>query len=290
MQAFDYQSPQSLDQAIALLGQAPGQARPLAGGTDLLPQLREGRRQVGLVFDVKHIPELTELSYDVQGGLSIGAAVSCHQICHDPVASRLYPGLVDGFGVIGAVQIQFRASVGGNLCNASPAADSIPALIAHAATCTIAGPNGTRQLPVEDFCVAPGRTALGPAELLVSIHVPTPPQRFGGAYLRFVPRNEMDIAVVGAAAAVTLSVDGRVIESARVALGAVGPTPLLVGEAGAYLAGRSVDAANLDEAARLAQAAARPIDDVRGTADFRRHLSRVLTRRALERAIERARA
>ncbi len=290
MQAFDYQSPESLEQAIALLGQHADRARPLAGGTDLLPQLREGRRQVGLVFDLKHIPELTALSFDAQSGLRIGAAVPCYQICHDPVVSRHYPGLIDGFGVIGAVQIQFRASVGGNLCNASPAADSIPTLIAHAATCAIVGPNGARQVPVEAFCIAPGRTVLGPGELLARVDVPAPPQRFGGAYLRFIPRNEMDIAVVGAAAAVTLSTDGRVFESARVALGAVGPTPLLIGEAGAYLTGRPVDAETLEEAARLAQAAARPIDDVRGTADFRRHLSKVLTRRALERAIERARA
>ena len=290
MQAFEYQSPTSLDQAIALLGQQSERARPLAGGTDLLPQLREGRRRVELVFDLKHIPELAALTFDAHDGLRIGAAVPCYQICHDPVVSQLYPGLIDGFGVIGAVQIQFRASVGGNLCNASPAADSIPALIAHAATCTIVGPNGLRRLPVEDFCVAPGRTALGPGELLVRIDVPAPPQRFGGAYLRFIPRNEMDIAVVGAAAAVTLSADGRVFESARVALGAVGPTPLWIERAGAHLTGRPVNAEHIEEAARLAQAAARPIDDVRGTADFRRHLSLVLTRRALDRAIERARA
>lgn len=289
MQAFEYVETMSLDQAIALLAKDPDRSRPFAGGTDLLPQLREGRRQVGLVVDVKQIPELRTVDVSDRG-LRIGAAAACYDICHNPAVAARYPGLVDGFGVIGAVQIQFRASVGGNLCNASPAADSIPALIVHGATCTAVGPNGTRTIPVESFCMAPGRTALQPGEILAWVDVPTPPERFGAAYLRFIPRNEMDIAVVGAAAAVTLSADGGAFESARVALGAVGPTPLLVTEAGDYLVGKPVSAETIAEAARIAQSAARPIDDVRGTAAFRTHLSAVLMRRAIERAVERARA
>ena len=289
MQAFEYVETMSLDQAIALLAKDPDRSRPFAGGTDLLPQLREGRRQVGLVVDVKQIPELRTVDVSDRG-LRIGAAAACYDICHNPAVAARYPGLVDGFGVIGAVQIQFRASVGGNLCNASPAADSIPALIVHGATCTAVGPNGTRTIPVESFCMAPGRTALQPGEILAWVDVPTLPERFGAAYLRFIPRNEMDIAVVGAAAAVTLSADGGAFEWARVALGAVGPTPLLVTEAGDYLVGKPVSPETIAEAARIAQSAARPIDDVRGTAAFRTHLSAVLMRRAIERAVERARA
>lgn len=290
MQAFDYRAPDSLGEALALLASHPGQARPLAGGTDLIPQMREGRRQADLVIDLKRIPELTAVTFDPQTGLTLGAAAACFEVCHHPLVRQHYPGLVDGVHVIGAVQIQFRATVGGNLCNASPAADSIPALIAHGAACVIAGPGGTRTVPVEAFCTAPGRTVLGPGELLVAVHVPPPPARFGAHYLRFIPRQEMDIAVVGAAAAVTLTADGQHFAAARVALGAVAATPLLIPEAGAYLTGRPVQAEAVAEAARLAQAAARPIDDMRGTAVFRRHLSAVLTRRALEGAIERARA
>ncbi len=290
MQAFEYIETMSLDQAIALLSQDPERSRPFAGGTDLLPQLREGRRQVGLVVDIKQIPELRTVMDHPERGLRIGAAAACYDICHNPAVAARYPGLVDGFGVIGAVQIQFRASVGGNLCNASPAADSIPALIVHGATCTAIGPNGQRTLPVEAFCVAPGRTALQPGEILAWIDVPAPADRSGAAYLRFIPRNEMDIAVVGAAAAVTLAADGGTFDSARLALGAVGPTPLLIAEAGEYLVGKPVSAETIAEAARIAQAAARPIDDVRGTAAFRTHLSAVLMRRAIERAVERARA
>ncbi|MBL8058345.1 MAG: xanthine dehydrogenase family protein subunit M [Anaerolineales bacterium] len=289
MRAFEYHSPDSLEQTLTLLA-GPGQAQPLAGGTDLLPQLREGRRPADRVIDLKRVPELNALTYDPARGLWVGAAVACYRLCHDPAVIQHYPGVVDGAHVIGAVQIQFRATVGGNLCNASPAADSIPALIVHTAVCHIAGPAGARTLPVEAFCVGPGRTALAPGEILVAVSVPPPAPHFGAHYLRFIPRNEMDIAVVGAAAAVTLAADGRSFVAARVALGAVAATPLLVPEAGAYLAGRPVTAETIAEAARLAQAAARPIDDVRGTAAFRRHLSAVLTRRALERAVERARA
>jgi carbon-monoxide dehydrogenase medium subunit len=201
-----------------------------------------------------------------------------------------YPGLIDAFSLIGGVQIQGRASVGGNLCNASPAADGIPALIAHGAICEIAGPAGRRTLPVEDLCVAPGRTTLGPGELLVALWVPPPAARFGAAYLRFIPRNEMDIAVVGAGVAVTLDAGGERFVTAHIALGAVAPTPLPVPEAGAALAGQPVSPETIGAAAEIARAAARPIDDMRGTAAQRRHLAGVLTRRALERAVMRARA
>ncbi len=292
MQAFDYVRAESLQQAVAALTERGETARVLSGGTDLLPQLKEGRRRLSLVIDVKYIPELSELCYDPEGGLWLGAAVPSYRICGNAGIAHAYPGLIDAIALIGGVQIQGRASVGGNLCNASPAADSIPALIAHRAVCHIVGPHGSRELPVEDFCGGPGRTNLGRGELLVSLHLPPPGRGFGAAYLRFIPRNEMDIAVTGAGLAVQLDAAGQAIQSARVALGAVAPTPLLVSESGDALAGVSLDRAEaaIEEAARLAQAAARPIDDMRGTAAQRRHLAGVLTRRALHVALDRARA
>lgn len=289
MQAFDYVRAQSIGEVVSLLSGRDGQARLLAGGTDLLVQLREGRLRAALLVDIKGVPELCGLTFDSQKGLTLGAGMTCYRVCHDPNITENYPGLVDAVALIGGVQIQFRASLGGNLCNASPAADAIPALIVHEAACTIAGPNGSRTLPVEQFCTAPGRTVLQRGEILVSINIPPPQPNFGAHYLRFIPRNEMDIAEAGAGAAVTLDESGTRFTSARVALGAVAPTPLLVEESGAFLAGKKVTAENIQEAARIAQAAARPISDLRGTVEHRKHLCAVLTRRVLEKAIERAR-
>lgn len=289
MQALDYLLAGSINEAVDLLTSNHGRVRVLCGGTDLLVQLRENRRRAGLLIDVKNIAELTAIQYDPQVGLWIGAAASCYEICHHKTVAEIYPGLVDAIHLIGGVQIQYRASVGGNLCNASPAADSIPALIIHEATCIIASANGTRNVPVEQFCLAPGKTALGPGELLVAVSIPPPAENFGAHYLRFIPRNEMDIAVVGAGASVTLDPAKQKVVSARIALGAVAPTPLLVEEAGTFLTGKEISAENIREAAAIAQAAARPISDLRGTVEFRRHLCEVLTKRALEKAIERAR-
>lgn len=288
MQSFDYVAPTSVDEVLSLLANKNGDAKILCGGTDLLVQLREGRRKASLVIDVKIIPELTQITFDPQTGLRIGAAAACHEICSDPNVSQLYPGLVDGIQLIGGVQIQSRASVGGNLCNASPAADAIPALIVHEAVCHIIGPSGSRALPVEEFCLAPGRNALQAGEILSSVSVPTPKDKFGAAYLRFIPRNEMDIAVVGAGVSVVLEEDGKGFVSARIALGAVAPTPLLASEAGAFLAGKTVTRENIREAARMAQSVARPITDLRGTAEHRKHLCAVLVERAFNIAIERA--
>lgn len=288
MQSFDYVAPKNMDEVLSLLASQNGDAKILAGGTDLLVQLREGRRKAGLVIDVKHIPELTQITFDPQAGLRIGAAASCHEICSDPNVSKYFPGLVDGIHLIGGVQIQNRASVGGNLCNASPAADSIPALIVHEASCNITGPSGARALPSEEFCIAPGKNALQAGEFLTSVSVPAPKERFGAGYLRFIPRNEMDIAVVGAGASVVLDTDGKRFVSARIALGAVAPTPLLASNAGAFLAGKDLTRVNIKEAAQLAQAIAKPITDLRGTAEHRKHLCAVLVERALHIAIERA--
>ena len=288
MQAFDYAAPKSVEETVKLLAAKNGDARILAGGTDLIVQLREGRRTAKLVIDIKNIPELTQITFDPNNGLRLGAAASCQQICSDPYVNENYPGLVDGIGLIGGVQIQSRASVGGNLCNASPAADSIPALIVHEAVCNITGPNGSRTMPVEEFCIAPGKNALQSGEFLASIEVPTTKENFGAHYLRFIPRNEMDIAIVGAGVSVVLDKDGKKFISARIALGAVAPTPLLASAAGAFLSGKAVTHENVKEAARMAQAIAKPITDLRGTAEHRKHLVAVLVERALDKAIERA--
>jgi carbon-monoxide dehydrogenase medium subunit len=288
MQSFDYVAPTGAEEVVKLLAGKNGDAKILCGGTDLLVQLREGRRKTKLVIDIKNIPELTQITFDSKNGLRIGAAASCHEICSDPNVSKHYPGLVDGIHLIGGVQIQNRASVGGNLCNASPAADSIPALIVHEAVCHVTGSNGSRTLPVEEFCVAPGKNAMQSGEFLASITVPIPKENFGASYLRFIPRNEMDIAVVGAGASVVLDKDGKQFVSARIALGAVAPTPLLASSAGDFLSGKALTRANVKEAARIAQSIAKPITDLRGTAEHRKHLVAVLVERTLDKAIERA--
>lgn len=289
MQVLDYVSAGSVSEVVDLLTSNNGGARVLCGGTDLLVQLRENRRRVELLIDIKNMPELTAINYDFQVRLWLGAAASCYAISHNPFVKENYPGLVDAIGLIGGVQIQNRASVGGNLCNASPAADSIPALIVHEAACIVIGKNGTREVPVEQFCIAPGKNVLADGEFLLAIKVPVPKENFGAHYLRFIPRNEMDIAVVGVGASVTLDAAKQKILSARVALGAVAPTPLLVEEAGRFLAGKEITDDNIYEASKIAQGAARPISDLRGTAEHRTHLSGVLTRRALQKAVERAR-
>lgn len=289
MQPFDYFTPESIAEATALLSRNNGAARVLAGGTDLLTQMRAGVKPAAHVIDVKRIPELNELSYDDHTGLSIGAAVPCFRIWNDPNVIRLYPGIVDAVSLIGGIQIQSRATLGGNLANASPAADSIPALIAHEALVEIAGPDTVRMVPVADFCTGPGRTVLGAGEFVVRFHLKPPPAGFGAHYLRFIPRNEMDIAVASAGAAVVLEPDGSTIRQACIALGAVAPTPLLATDAGAALAGQPVSDAAIEAAGRLAASITQPINDIRGTIAQRQHLAAVLTRRALRTAIDRAR-
>ena len=289
MKDIDYVAPKSINEAVALLNDKGERARCLAGGTDIIVQLREHRRDLDLLVDIKNIPEVNELSYDAQKGLRFGAAVPCWQIYEHAAIAKAYPGLIDAVSLVGGIQIQSRASVGGNLCNASPAADTIPALIAHEAQAVIVLPTGTRDIiPIEKFCTAPGRTVLGRGEFLVCLHLPPPKPNTGSAYLRFIPRNEMDIAVVGVGVALALDDKRTACTSARVALAAVAPTPLLVPEAGAALHGSSLAEADLERAAALAQAAARPISDMRGSADYRRHLVGVLVRRAVRIAIERA--
>lgn len=290
MKDLEYSAATSVDEAVRLLAARPDRAKVLGGGTDILVQLREGLRDADLLVDVKRIPELMDLSYSPQTGLSLGAAVPCARIDEDPAIAAAYPGLADAARIIGGWQIQNRASIGGNLCNASPAADSIPALIAGDATCQIAGPQGKRSVPVAQFCTAPGRNVLARGELLVSMSLPPPAPRSGAAYLRFIPRNEMDIAVAGAGVWLRLSADGRAVEQARIALGAVAPTPVLAGPAGDWLAGQPATAESFARAGELARQSARPISDQRAPADYRLHLVGVLVKRALATAAERARA
>lgn len=289
MRAIRYAAPTSVEEGVALLARYGSRARVLAGGTDLIVQVRERLRDVDVFVDAKRIPELMRIAFDPAEGLTLGAAVPCCAIYEHPEVIRRYPGLVDAVSIIGGTAIQSRASVGGNLCNSGPAADSVPALIVYGAEAVIAGPGGRRSVPVESFCTAPGRNVLQPGEMLVCLRLPTPPPRSGARYLRFIPRNEMDIAEVGAAASVTLDEKGDRIVSARIALAAVAPTPLFVPEAGEALVGMPVEEEALSRAAEIARAAARPITDMRGTAEHRRHLVGVLTLRALRGAIDRAR-
>ena len=286
MKWIDYASPSSVGEAVDLLAEHGERARVLAGGTDILVILRTGRREAGLLVDVKDIPELNEITYDPDSGLTLGAAVPCYRVYGNAAVSHAYPGLIDAASLIGGTQIQGRASIGGNLCNSAPSADAIPILIALGVTCKIAGPNGAREVAVEDFCTGPGQNVLQPGELLVSLHFPPPVPNSGANYIRFIPRNEMDIAVAGAGVSVVLE-DG-VFKSARIALASVAPTPLFVKEAGEALAGQPVNEQTIQKAAEIAGDAARPITDMRGTVEYRKHLCGVLTRRALNTAIERA--
>jgi xanthine dehydrogenase FAD-binding subunit len=291
MKTFEYIAPKTIAEAVALLAEKGDRARILAGGTDIIVQVREGRRHLDWLVDIKHVPEVNELHLDPGTGLRIGAAVPCYKIYQHPLVPQKYPGLIDAVSLVGGIQIQSRATIGGNLCNASPAADTIPPLIAAEAVCVLAGPEGQRELPVESFCIGPGKTALRRGEFLVSLRLPPTPYRcasIGSAYLRFIPRNEMDIAVVGAGVSVSLDVSRTRCTAARIALAAVAPTPLLVPEAAAALVGSTLTDENLDRAAALARTASRPISDMRGDADYRRHLVGVLVKRALRIAIDRA--
>ncbi len=286
MHAITYEAPNTLEQAVSILKAQGENARPLCGGTDIIIQLRAGVRRTEHLVDVKKIKELQTLFFDAKKGLRLGAAVPCIEISESDVMRRHYPGLTEAAHLIGSLQIQNRASVGGNLCNGSPAADTTPALIALGARARIVGPNGEREVPVEAFVVSPGRTVLKPGELLVELLVPPPAPHSSDAYLRFIPRNEMDIAVVGVGASVTL--DGDKVKAARIALGAVAATPILASKAADAIVGKKLDDAALEAAGRAASEACSPIDDMRGTAEFRLHITAVLTRRALTIAAERA--
>lgn len=284
---MQYEAPQTLDAASALLAGASGEARVLAGGTDLLIQKRNGVIDPDLIVDIKNIAEMRSVTNE-NGRFRVGAAVTGVEIMEHEAFNAAWPGVVDGVSLIGSIQVRGRATVGGNLCNASPAADSVPALIAAGAVASIFGPNGRREVPVEEIATGPGKTSLAKGEIVASLLFPERAPRSGGCYLRFIPRTEMDIAVVGAGVDLTLDNSGTCTR-AKVALGAVAARVLVVDEAAAALVGTKVDEPALEKLAAAASAAASPIDDKRGTKEFRIHVAGVLARRAALKAAERAR-
>jgi aerobic carbon-monoxide dehydrogenase medium subunit len=273
-----YEAPDSLDTAVALLARANGDARVLAGGTDLLVQMRSDILDPELIVDIKKIPQ-TRAVTEERGGWRIGAAVTGAELKEHARLKQVWPGVVEAANLIGSTQIQGRATLGGNLCNGSPAADSVPALIAAGAVAAVAGPQGRRDVPVEDVMIGPRQLSLTKGEFVVSFFLPPRPSGSGDAYLRFIPRTEMDIAVVGAG--VNVTVDGAgVITAARVSLGAVAAKVLLVPAASQAIVGSTLDQAAQRRLEAAARAACRPIDDKRGTREFRTEVAGVLARRA----------
>jgi carbon-monoxide dehydrogenase medium subunit len=285
---INYEVPTTVAQAVTMLKRHGEKARPLCGGTDLLIQLRAGVRRPDYIVDLKHIKELRQIKFDAKKGARLGAAVPCIEVFESDAMRKHYPGLTEAAHLIGSLQIQNRASVGGNLCNGSPAADTTPALIAVGAKARIAGGRATREVAVEDFVTAPGRTVLKPGEILIEFVIPAPKPHTSDSYLRFIPRNEMDIAVVGVGTSITL--DGDIVKAARIGLGAVGPTPIFAAKASESLIGKKLDHAAIEAASQLAIEAATPIDDMRGTAEFRKHIVGVLTQRTIQIAADRARS
>jgi CO/xanthine dehydrogenase FAD-binding subunit len=282
-----YEAPETVENAAALLAGATGEARVLAGGTDLLVQIRSEIVDPALVVDIKRIAE-TRMITEEKGGWRIGAAVTGAELKEHPRLKHVWPGVVEAANLIGSTQIQGRATLGGNLCNGSPAADSVPALIAAGAVASLAGPKGRRDLPVEDVMLGPRKLALTKGEFVVSFLLPPRPPRSSDAYLRFIPRTEMDIAVVGAGVSLTVDAAGT-ITAARVSLGAVAPRVLLVSAAAAAIVGSRLDRAAQDRLEAAARAACSPIDDKRGTVDFRVQVAGVLARRAALIALDRTR-
>jgi len=283
---FHLALPRSIEDCLKLLAERGPEAKLVAGGTDLLPQMKNGLIKPAAVIDLSGVADLRVLRREDGAGLRVGASVAAREIELDPYTRSTYPALAESGALVGSVQIRNLATVGGNLCNAAPSADMAPPLMALEAEAIIAGPRGRRRVPMADFFTGVRRTVLAPDELLVELIVPAPGPRSGGQYLRHTPRRELDIAVVGVASQITLS-DG-VCRKARIALAAVAPTPIRATAAERALEGQPLTAQQIARAAQLAVEAARPISDQRGSADFRRHLVGVLTRRTLTTALERA--
>jgi carbon-monoxide dehydrogenase medium subunit len=286
MSSLNYAAPKSAEEAVKLLAGATGLAKVMSGGTDLLVQLRSGRLKPELIVDTKHIPGMIGIRQEGRSFI-IGAATPGVDLEAHAALKAAWPGVVEGMDLIGSQQIQTRCSLGGNLCNASPAADGVPALIAARATCTVVGPAGTRTVPVESIVVGPGKTSLANAEFITEFQLPPRPPHSSDAYLRFIPRTEMDIAVVGAAVNVVLDSKG-VCQDARVVLGAVAPTQVIVDEAAEALIGHTLDSGTLEMIDGAARRACKPISDKRGTIEFRIKVAGVLTRRAAAIAFARA--
>ncbi len=285
MPSLNYVAPTTVSDAVKILAAASGPTRVLSGGTDLLVQLRSGRLKPDLIVDTKKIPGIIGITQNADGGFTIGAATSGALLGEHAALKAAYPGVVEAAQLIGSTQVQGRASLAGNLCNASPAADSVPAMIATGTTVTIAGPSGTRTAAVETIVVGPGRTSLAKGEMITAFHLPPIKGKTGDAYLRFIPRTEMDIAVVGCGISVTLDASGT-ITAAKISLGAVAPTQVQVDPS--CIIGSKLDDAALARLDAAAQAMCNPIDDKRGTIEFRTKVAGVLARRTAAIAVARA--
>ncbi len=286
MSGLSFIAPKTVEEAVRALAAGDGLTKCLAGGTDLLVQLRSGRARPEVIVDMKRIPGLIGIS-EREDRFIIGAATPGAMISECGPLCRAWPGITEAVDLIGSQQIQGRASLGGNLCNASPAADSVPAVIAARATCVVVGPEGRREVPVEAIVTGPGQTSLRKGELILEFHVPKPRPHQADAYLRFIPRTEMDIAVVGCAVNVTLG-DKGVCRDARVVLGAVAPTAVIVTEAAEALVGHWLDEETLGRLDAAARRASKPITDKRGTIEYRIKVAGVLARRAAAIAFKRA--
>jgi CO/xanthine dehydrogenase FAD-binding subunit len=284
MSEIQYQSAKTVKDAVRFMQAAKGKGYILAGGTDLLVQMKSGARTPGVIVDVKKIPEMVSV-VEKNGSFTIGAATPAAVLGEHKKLRKTWPGVIEAVNLIGSTQVQGRASAGGNLCNASPAADSVPALVAAGCIVNVAGPNGKRKVPVEEFCVGPGKTSLKTGEIVVSLTLPKRPKNSSDAYLRLIPRTEMDIAVVGVG--VSLTMKGDTVADARVGLGAVAPTVLLVKDAAKALIGSKLDDAALDAAAAACSAACKPIDDKRGTIKYRTKIAGVLLKRTAKIAHDR---
>ena len=283
---MQYHTPATFEDAAKIAFDAQGITRFLAGGTDVLVQLRSDLVEPDTLIDVKKIEGTNNITKNADGSWTLGVAVSGAEMSEHPELGNDWPGLVEAMDLIGSTQVQGRATLTGNLCNGSPAADSVPVMFATGATVSVTGPDGTREVAVEDIPAGPGKTNLAKGELVSAIHIPPRGQGGGDAYLRFIPRTEMDIEVVGCG--VNLRVDGDTITEARIALGAVAPTVVLVPDAAAAIVGTKLDDAALDALAAAASAACNPIDDKRGTVEFRTHVAGVLAKRAAKIAYDRA--
>lgn len=283
---MQYEAPETTKAAVGLLAKAKGSAYVLAGGSDLLVRMKGGFIEPDLVVDIKRIKTMREVKKTATG-FTIGAAVSCAELGENKALVKAWPGVVEAANLIGSKQVQGRCTVAGNLCNASPAADSVPALVAAGAKAIVQGPKGKRTVAVESIPVGPGKTSLKKGELIEALVLPARKPRSGDAYLRFIPRSEMDIAVVSAGVNLTLDAKGT-ITAARVALGAVAPTVVLVAAAAKAIIGTKLDDAALEKLGEAASAACRPIDDKRGTVEFRTKVAAVLAKRAAKIAYERA--
>lgn len=285
MRPFSFESPKTLSEALEIIGNSNGDSKLLAGGSDLIDQLRNGRKHASVVIDIKNIPEMKRLEYVEGEGLHVGAGVSCTDTANYEPTAKYFPSVRESCLLIGSTQIQNRASMAGNVCNAAPSGDTIPSLITYDTRALIAGSKGTREVNLTDFLLGPGKTTLETDELMVELIIPTPAVNSDGHYLRFIPREEMDIAVAGAASMIAVDPDTMRCSKVRICLASVAPTPVRASKAEEVLQDQLVTDELIHHAATLAPLAANPINDIRGTIEYRKELCRVLTYRTLSKCL-----